>query len=100
MTLEELSKRAETLDLRIRQVDAFRPSKVTVVGGSAGEHIAFVNGDGLPLFTIEEAAEVIDVIEEAGDYEAWLLAGDSETRDTADAAVTLRPLEHGQRNRS
>jgi hypothetical protein len=73
MTLEELSRRAEPLDLRIRPVHPLRPSKVTIIGDQAGGHFAFVNDDGLPLFTIQEAAEVIDVIEEAGDYEAWLL---------------------------
>jgi hypothetical protein len=84
MALDELSRRAEALHLSIRQS---RPSQVTIIGDQAGDHFAFVNGDGLPLFTIEEAEELIAAIEEFGDYEAWLPAyEDRETRDAADAA--------------
>jgi hypothetical protein len=73
MTFAELSKRAETLDLRIRPVHTLRPSTVTIIGDYAGDHFAFLNGDGLPLFTIDEAAQVVDAIEEAGDYDSWLI---------------------------
>jgi hypothetical protein len=58
MTLAELSARAQALDLRIRQID----------------HFAFLNDDGLPLFTVDKVAGVIHAIEEAGDYTAWLRA--------------------------
>jgi hypothetical protein len=74
MTLAELSTRAEALDLRIRQIDALRPPKVTIIQDVGGDHFAFLNDDGLPLFTIKEAAEVIDAIEDAGNYTAWLRA--------------------------
>jgi hypothetical protein len=71
MTFAELRTRAEGLDLRIKQIDALRPPKVTIIQEVGGNYFAFLNDDGLPLFTIEEAAEVIDAIEDA-DYEAWL----------------------------
>ena len=74
MTLAELRARAEALDLRIRQIDAIRPPMVTMIQDIGGNHFAFLNDDGLALFTIEEAAEVIDAIEDAGDYGAWLRA--------------------------
>ena len=72
MTLAELRTRAEALDLRIRQIDALRPSKVTMIQDVGGNYFAFLNDDGLPLFTIDEPAEVIDAIEGAGDCAAWL----------------------------
>jgi hypothetical protein len=72
MTLAELSKRAEALDLHIRPVDALEPSRMTIIRDYAGDHYAFLNGDGLPLFTIEEAEVVVAAIAEAGDHEAWL----------------------------
>ncbi|HZA01451.1 MAG TPA: hypothetical protein VE665_04135 [Hyphomicrobiaceae bacterium] len=72
MTFAELRTRAEALDLRIRQIDVLRPPKVTIIQEVGGNYFAFLNDDGLPLFTIEEAAEVIDAIKDAGDYGAWL----------------------------
>ena len=72
MNLAELRTRAEELDLRIRQIDGIRPSMFTIIQDVGGNHFAFFNSDGLPLFTIEEAAEVIDAIKDAGDYGAWL----------------------------
>ena len=74
MHLAELRTRAEGLDLRIRQIDAIRPPMVTIIQDVGGNHFAFLNFDGLPLFTIEEAAQVIGAIEKAGDYAAWLRA--------------------------
>jgi hypothetical protein len=50
--------------LRIRQIDAL-PPKVTIIQDAGGDHFAFLNDDGLPLFTIDEAAGVIHAIEDA-----------------------------------
>jgi hypothetical protein len=71
MTFAELSTGAEGLHLRVRQVDALQPPKVTVIQDAGVNSFAFLNADGLPLVTVEEAAEVIDAIEDA-DYAAWL----------------------------
>jgi hypothetical protein len=71
MTFAELSTGAEGLHLRVRQVDALQPPKVTVIQDAGVNSCAFLNADGLPLVTVEEAAEVIDAIEDA-DYAAWL----------------------------
>ena len=74
MNVAALRKRAEALDLRMRQIDAIGPSMLTIIHDVEGNHFAFLNFDGLPLFTIEEAAQVIGAIEKAGDYAAWLRA--------------------------
>src|SRR5258705_7014148 len=64
MTLPELCDLAQKAGLEIRQVHSLRPPQVAIIeppGNIDGDHHAYINDNtGLPIFTLNEAREVLE----------------------------------------